>query len=298
MTQSEEIPAEPLSGLHGEPTEPFGGSTGPAETSGEPTLMWTQPVDPTPFPAQAQGEYGFAVPVVPALSPEEQAAAAAKKAKRRMLFAKSTALAVPAVVLVALLVGTSIEAGALSTKITAASTAAKSATAAGGLVAPLHAAQAAAEASILVDAGCLATESQATASLETKLTTDANNLGTAEQGTSLSAFTAASNKYINDLQTFSTDLQQDAALTSRASLKTAIGALTSDFSVAISAMQDALSGNFSTKTENSLDAAATRMDGDATAVDTMCGGDTLNGGGSGFSSSPSSSSPSSGGSSA
>lgn len=288
MTQSEEFPAEPIpaqpapAAQPGEPAQlaqlaqpdvlaqpaQFGE---PAQPSVEPAPMWAEPTIGTP----TQAEYAFPSIGTPMPSPEEQAAAAAKKAKRRRVFAKSAILAIPAIVLVALLVGTGIEAGALSTKATAASTAAKTATSAGGLVPQLHAAQSAAAASILVDPGCVAVESQATATLEDKVTADGNNLATAENGTSFSAFVKSANTYTNDLQTFSTDLQQDAALTNRANLKSAIGAVTGDFGVAISAMQDALAGNLSASTENSLNATGTRIDGDATAVDTLCGGTTL-----------------------
>lgn len=280
MTQSEEIPAEPIPAQPAPPAQPAQPSEFPQQ-SGAPAPMPTEPV----YAAPAQAEYPLAAAEIPPLSPEEQAAAAAKKAKRRMLFAKSAVLAVPAVALVSLLVVSSLEASALSTKTTAASTAAKAATAAGGLVPDLHAAQSAAEASILVDAGCVAAESLATGHLETKLLADGKNLDTASNGTSFSAFTIAVNDYVNDLQALSTDLQQDAALSSRASVKTAINTVNSDLRVVISTMQDALAGNFSVSAENKFNAAANRMDGDGTAVDTLCGGSTLEEGGSDSSSS-------------
>ena len=297
MTQSEEFPAEPIPAQPTEPVEPTESvqasepaqsvppvqpsgpaqSVPPAQPSGEPAPMWGQPADP----AAAQAGYVLAataaVTAGPVLSPEEQAAAAAKKAKRRTLFAKSAILAVPAVALVSLLVVTGIQASSLSTKTTAASTAAKSANAASGLVAQLHAAESAGEASILVDAGCVAAESQATANLENKVEATSNALGTAENGTSLTAFVTAVNNYINSLQAMSTNLQQDAALSSRASVKTALGAVTGDLGVAISAMQSVLAGSLTTSAQNNLNTVLNRMDGDATAVDTMCGGDTLNG---------------------
>ena len=288
MTQPEETPAEPIPAQPVQPAQPFQAPQPtqpfqPPQPSGEPAPAWTQQAAADP---NQQPQYA-AVPApayIPVPSPEERAAAAAKKAKRRGLFAKSAILAVPAIALVSLLVVTSIQANALSTKTTAASTAAKTATAAGGLVAQLHSAQSAAEASILVDAGCVAAESKTTGDLETKLDTDIDTLSTAENGTSYSAFTTAANNYINDLQAISTDLQQDAALTSRASLKSAIGALTADLGVVIAAMQEAMSGSLSTSAENNLDTVSNRMDGDATAVDTMCGGTTLGDTGSGSSS--------------
>lgn len=314
MTQPEEVPAEPVPDQPAQTTE----STHPAEPdqtvepaqttefvrtteaaeAAEPAQsaefaraaqageaappsdgaapMWGQPA--APIPAPVPGGDGSAPPVVPVLSPEEQAAVAAKKAKRRSLFAKSAILAVPGVVLVSLLVVTSMQVSTLSAKTTSASTAAKSANAAGGLTAQLRAAQSAAEASILVDAGCVAVESQTTANVEDKLLSATDALAKAEDGNSFSAFATAADDYVNDLQSLSTDLQQDAALSKRAGLKTAIGAITSDLRVVISTMQDNLAGNFSTSGEEKFNAAANRMDGDATAVDTMCGGTTLDGG--------------------
>ncbi|HET9169502.1 MAG TPA: hypothetical protein VFN97_08695 [Actinospica sp.] len=219
----------------------------------------------------------FAAPV-PEPSAEELAAAAEKKAKRRRVFAKSAALAVPALALVGLLIGTGIEANAFTTKDNAASTAAKAANVADGLVGQLRAAQSAADASILVDPGCVAAESKTTASLEDKFLTDSDRLLNAEKGTSYSAFMVAANAYVNDLQSLSTNLQQDAALSKRQVFKSAMGTVTGDLGVVISAMQTILAGNVASSTLDSLDAAANRMDGDSTAVDTLCGGDTLTGG--------------------
>jgi hypothetical protein len=216
-------------------------------------------------------------------SPEELAAVAAKKAKRRRVFAKTLVLAVPAVALVSLLVVSSTEAGNLSTKTMAASDAAKAANVADGLVAQLRAAQSAADASILVDPGCVAVESKATASLEDKFLSDLDALINAEKGNSYSAFTTAANSYINDLQSLTTTLQQDAALSKRSSFKSAISTLTGDFGVVISAMQSALTGDLTTSAFNSLEAAGNRVEGDSTTIDTLCGGDTLNGGSSGSS---------------
>lgn len=246
------------------PAQPF---AAPAPTATDPMYAATQAGYPL----------GGAPAGFPMLDPEAQAAAAAKKAKRRGIFVKSVVLAVPAVVLIALLAATSIKAGALSTKTNDASTAAKSATTAGKLSTQLHAAQSAAEASILVDPGCVAIESQATQKLGDALVADGNSLDKAASGTSFAAFSAAANHYINDLQALSTDLQQDAALSKRASLNTAVGAVTGDLKVLISSMQALLGGDISTSTENKFDAAANRMNGDATAVDTMCGGSILDG---------------------
>jgi len=247
------------------PAQPF---AAPAPTATDPMYASATQAG---YPLAA-GPAGFPMP-----DPEAQAAAAAKKAKRRGIFVKSVVLAVPAVVLIALLAATSIKAGALSTKTNDASTAAKSATTAGKLSTQLHAAQSAAEASILVDPGCVAIESQATEKLGNALVADGNSLDKAASGTSFAAFGAAANHYINDLQALSTDLQQDAALSKRASLNTAVGAVTGDLKVLISSMQALLGGDISTSTENKFDAAANRMNGDATAVDTMCGGSILDG---------------------
>jgi hypothetical protein len=258
MTQSEETPAEPM----------------PAQAAevGEPAPMWAQ----TPVAAPTWNvptTTDFAVP-----SLEELAFAGTVKAKRGPLVAKSATLALSAVALVGLLVVTGTQVSDLSTKTSAASTAAKAATSAGGLAAQLRTAQSAAEASILVDTGCVATESSATTAAMTKLVAESNALISAEQGNSVSTFISATDKYINGLQALQTDLQQDAALSHRTSVKTAVAAFTGDLGVVISAMQGALAGNFSTSVQNSVEAAATRLDGDATAVDTLCGGNTLSAG--------------------
>ncbi|MBR7831181.1 hypothetical protein KDK95_33050 [Actinospica sp. MGRD01-02] len=298
-TQPEESPAETPNSAPAEPTQPIVPAQPaeptqqlqpPAPATGSGPLVPPPPaplVAPAPAPAPAWGQQApvdpalqgvasvGAVPGVAVLSPEEQAAVEAKKAKRRMLFAKTAVLAVPAIALVGLLIGTSVESSALTNKTNTASTAAKAANAAAGLVAQLRAAQSAAEASILVDPGCVAVESKATATLETKVVTDTDALLKAEQGSSFAAVDAAANAYINDLQTFSTNLQQDAALSSRSNLKTSVGSVTSDLGVLISAMQTAISGNYTTATDNSFQAAADRMVGDETAVDTLCGGTTL-----------------------
>ena len=248
-----------------------------------PVQAWPQPVDPAaaqtgqmqmmPPPAA----FGFA----PMPSPEEQAAAAEKKAKRRSVIGKSVIIAVPAVLLIALLAGTSVEASAYTSKTNDASTAAKAATAAGGLVTPLKGADSAAQNSILVDAGCVAVESQATTDLENKLEKDSENLDNLPSSASLNALLSATDKYLHDLQAFSTALGQDAALSKRSTVKTAIGQVSKDLGVVISAMQEIESGNFSDSTFSHLETTGNRIDGDSTAVDTMCGGTILNGGGNG-----------------
>lgn len=255
-----------------------------------------QPGEPVPMradsPAAAPTEDDPATGGVTMPSPHEQAVAEAGngngKAKTRALLAKYTTLVALAAALVGLLVVTSLQVVDLSTKTSAASAAAKAATSAGGMAAQLRTAQSAAEASILVDAGCTATESPATTDAITKVVAEGSALISAEKGTSLNAFISAADKYINGLQVLSTDLQQDASLSRRASVKTAVTAVVGDLDVTISAMQDALAGNFGTSEQNNLGAAATRIGGDATAVDTLCGGDTLStgsnssGGGSGI----------------
>lgn len=266
--------AEPAQATENAQPAQFAAPAQPAQPFAAPAPTAT---DPMYAATQAGYPLGGAPAGFPMLDPEAQAAAAAKKAKRRGIFVKSVVLAVPAVVLIALLAATSIKAGALSTKTNDASTAAKSATTAGKLSTQLHAAQSAAEASILVDPGCVAIESQATQKLGDALVADGNSLDKAASGTSFAAFSAAANHYINDLQALSTDLQQDAALSKRASLNTAVGAVTGDLKVLISSMQALLGGDISTSTENKFDAAANRMNGDATAVDTMCGGSILDG---------------------
>jgi hypothetical protein len=248
-----------------------------------PAPAWGQPapVDPA---LQGVAVVG-AVPGVPVLSPEEQAAVEAKKAKRRMLFAKTAVLAVPAIALVGLLIGTSVETSALTNKTNTASTAAKAANAAKDLVTQLRAAQSAADASILVDPGCVAIESKATASLETKWLADLDNLIKVEGGTDYSALDAALGTYISDLQALSTAIQQDAALSTRPSLKTTVSSFTGDLGVQISTLQTERAGGYSTALSNSYTSAVDRMDSDGTAVDTLCGGSTLNGTGSSSSSS-------------
>ena len=204
---------------------------------------------------------------------------AAKKADRRTLFAKTVSLAVPGVVLVALLAGTGVEFSSLSSKVTAASTAAKSAHMAGGLVAQVRAVDSAGADSILVDAGCIAVESQATADLSKKVSADDDAVVRAEDGTSYSAFVSAVGKEIDDEQSIVTDLQQDAALSSRATVKSAIGAFTGDLHTVISAEQQLLNIDLTDKQFNgiidNLNNALDRIDGDGTAVDAMCGGDIL-----------------------
>lgn len=264
MTQSEEVPAE---------------QSVPVPTAPE------QSVPAVPSAPEQSVPLVPAVPVLAVLSEEELAAAAAKKAKRRKVVGRTVTLVLPTIALVGLLIGTGTEANSLTSKTNAASDAAKSAHVADGLVAQLRAAQTAADASILVDPGCIAIESKTTANLEDKLIADDNSLYNAEKGTSFSAFTAAANADINDLQSLSTTLQQDGALSKRQAFKSAVSTLTGDLTVVISAMQQAMSGNYSTSSENSLTSAANRMDGDSTVVDTLCGGTTLNGGGSGSSSS-------------
>ena len=284
MTQSEETPAQnPAEPTPAEvpapaaPAEPVPAAAAPVEpaqaVAPAETVQVAALVPPAADPTQA------AVPAfAPVLTPEELAAAAAKKAKRRTVFAKTAALALPAIALVALLAGTGIEANGLTSKTDSASTAAKAANVADGMVAQLRAAQAAADASILVDPGCIAVESKATATFEDKFFNDNTALINAEKGTSYPAFVAAANDYVNDLQRLTTTLQQDAALSKRQVFKSAIGTVTSDLGVVISSMQSTLAGNFSDSTLNSLSAAASRMDGDSTAVDTLCGGTTLTSG--------------------
>jgi hypothetical protein len=313
MTQSEETPAEPIPAQPVQPTEATeviqtseateviqtAAATEVIQTAAATEVIQTaetvQTTQPTPVldsaavPAvpvvPAPGPEQFAAPplipgqpVVPVPSPEELAAAAAKKAKRRTIFAKSAVLALPAIALVALLVGAGTEASSLSTKNTAASTAAKAANATSGLAAQLHAAQSAADASILVDPGCEAAESKTTLTVMNKFYTDSNTLDKAEAGTDYNAVLSAANTWINDMQTLSTDLQGDAALSSRTSVKSAIGAITGDLGVVISSMQSAISGNFTTSTNNSFIAAANRIDAETTAADTLCGGTTLSSG--------------------
>lgn len=235
---------------------------------------WPQPVDPAAMQAGQVAAFAY----TPMPSPEEQAAAAAKKAKRRSIFAKSAILAVPAVALVALLVGTSVEYSAFTSKHNDAATAAKSANQAGNLAAPLKEAESAAQSSILVDAGCVAVESQATTDFETKVGKDDDALAKAENGSSISAYLSAVDKYVSDLQAFSTALQQDGALSSRSSVKSAVDTVAKDLGVFISTMQAAESGNLSNSALDRLDSTVSRMDGDTTAVDSMCGGTILNGG--------------------
>jgi hypothetical protein len=310
MTQSEETPAEPIPAQPVQPTEATeviqtseateviqtAAATEVIQTAAATeviqtaeTVQTTQPtsvLDSAAVPVvPAPGPEQFAAPplipgqpVVPVPSPEELAAAAAKKAKRRTIFAKSAVLALPAIALVALLVGAGTEASSLSTKNTAASTAAKAANATSGLAAQLHAAQSAADASILVDPGCEAAESKTTLTVMNKFYTDSNTLDKAEAGTDYNAVLSAANTWINDMQTLSTDLQGDAALSSRTSVKSAIGAITGDLGVVISSMQSAISGNFTTSTNNSFIAAANRIDAETTAADTLCGGTTLSSG--------------------
>jgi hypothetical protein len=266
MTPSEEIPAGPVQPA---PAAPVGHDPAAAAAA-------AAPVPPIAQPAPAYtAEFG--APGFPLPGPDEQAAEAkaAKKAKRRTVFAKSAVLAVPALALVALLVGTGLESSSLSNKYSAASTAAKAANVAGGLAAQLHAAQSAADASILVDPGCEAVESKATANELDKFYADTTKLLDAENGNSASAFFSAINKYIDDMQSLSTSLQQDAALSSRPSVKAAVSAVTSDLGVVIAFMQDALAGNYSTSKQDHADAATNRMDADGTALDTVCGGSTL-----------------------
>jgi hypothetical protein len=288
MTQPDETFGQPVPAQPTEPVQP----TQPTE-SAQPTepvqpaqaAEPVQPTEPAPFgsepPAAPTAEAGYAFAPAggfPVADPAEQAAAAAaKKARRRGIFVKSAVLTVPALVLVALLAATGVEANHLTTKTTAASTAAKAANVADALAGQLQAVQSAAEASILVDAGCVAVESQATDKLENKLLTDGSALDKAAGGNSLSAYAAAVNHYTNDLQTLSTDLQQDAALSKRSSVTSAVGALTGDLKVVISSMQDMLGGDFSNSLMSNFESAANRMEGDATAVDTLCGGSTLNG---------------------
>lgn len=246
-----------------------------------PVQAWPQQVDPA---AAQAGQMQMQMPAAfypPMPSPEEQAAIAAKKAKRRNVIGKSVIIAVPAVLLVALLAGTSMEASAYTSKSNDASTAAKAANAAGGVVAPVKAADTAAQSSILVDAGCVAVESKATTDLENKLEKDSQNLDNLPTSASLSALLSATDKYLHDLQAFSTALQQDAALSKRLTVKTAVGTVSKDLGVVISAMQDLESGNYTSSTFSHLESTANRIDGDSTAVDTMCGGTTLNGGGTG-----------------
>jgi hypothetical protein len=131
----------------------------------------------------------------------------------------------------------------------------------------------------------VATESKSTLTVMTKFYTDSTTLIKAEAGTDYNAFFTAANTWINDMQTLSTNLQQDAALSSRASVKSAVGAITSDLGVVISGMQSAISGNLTTSTNNSFVAASNRIDAESTAVDTLCGGTTLSTGSTGSSSS-------------
>ncbi|WP_034263352.1 hypothetical protein [Actinospica robiniae] len=283
MTQPEEFPAEPAPAQPAQPAQPAETPQPPvpaewAQQAQAPQQQpdaaqvqaWPQPVDPA---VQAAA---FAYTQMP--SPEEQAAAAAKKAKRRSVFAKSAILAVPALALVALLVGTSVESSSFTSKHNDATAAAKAADQGGNLAAPLKAAESAAQNSILVDAGCVAVESQATTDFETKVGKDDDALAKADQGNSISAYLAAVDKYVSDLQGFSTALEQDGALSSRSSVKAAVDTVAKDLGVFISTMQAAETGNLSNNALNQLDSAVSRMDADTTAVDSMCGGTILNGG--------------------
>ena len=125
----------------------------------------------------------------------------------------------------------------------------------------------------------MAVESQATKDFETKIGKDDDALAKADEGTSLSAYFSAVDKYVTDLQAFSTALQQDGALSSRSSVKSALATVSKDLGVLISTMQQAETGNVSQSALDKFDTTVSRMDGDTTAVDSMCGGTTLNDGG-------------------
>lgn len=264
-TEPEEVPPEP--------DAPAPGSGLPADT------------------ASAQAQYA-APAEAPILSPEEQAAeeqaaderAAEEKARRRRLFARTASLAVPGVLLVALLAGTGVEFASLSSKNTAASTAAKSANVVSGMASQLTVADSAAQESILVDPGCLAAESQTSDDLVSKLSADNEAMSKAVNGGSVDAFVSAVRQGIDDEQGIVTDLQQDAALSSRANVKSTIGSFIGDLHEIITDEQSLIGPGLTESRVDTLvgnlDSSISRAQTDGTAVDNLCGGGALEGEGS------------------
>jgi len=115
------------------------------------------------------------------------------------------------------------------------------------------------------DPGCLAAENDARA-LTGKITADDNAISR-DQGNA-SAEKADINRFITDMQTLQSELNAAKAEAHHQSVQAKIGAMSTDLGIVVSDLQAIQRGD--TSKVSQLDAAAGRLQGDGSAIDSIC----------------------------
>jgi len=115
------------------------------------------------------------------------------------------------------------------------------------------------------DPGCLAAESAAR-SLTAKITADDNAISR-DQGNA-SAEKADINRFITDMQTLQSELNAAKAESHHQSVQAKIGAMSADLGIVVADLQAIQRGDASKVSQ--LDAAAGRLQGDGSAIDSIC----------------------------
>ncbi|MGH3257634.1 MAG: hypothetical protein ACRDOU_19965 [Streptosporangiaceae bacterium] len=115
------------------------------------------------------------------------------------------------------------------------------------------------------DPGCLAAENDARV-LTSKITADDNAINRDEGNTS--AERTDIQRFISDTQTLQSELNAARAEAHHQSVQAKIGAMSTDLGIVVSSLQAVQRGD--TSKVSQLDAAAGRLQGDGTAIDSIC----------------------------
>jgi succinyl-CoA synthetase beta subunit len=115
------------------------------------------------------------------------------------------------------------------------------------------------------DPGCLAAENDAR-TLTSKITADDNAIS--RDSGNATAERADINRFITDMQTLQTELSAAQAEAHHQSVQAKIGAMSTDLGIVVSDLQAIQRGD--TGKVSQLDAAAGRLQGDGSAIDSIC----------------------------
>ncbi len=115
------------------------------------------------------------------------------------------------------------------------------------------------------DPGCLAAENDAR-TLTSKITADDNAISRDEGNAS--AEKADINRFIADMQTLQSELNAAQAEAHHQSVQAKIGAMSTDLGIVVSDLKAVQRGD--TSKVSQLDAAAGRLQGDGSAIDSIC----------------------------
>jgi hypothetical protein len=123
--------------------------------------------------------------------------------------------------------------------------------------------------STALDPGCLSAEA-GMSKVDGSIDADDQALSSAEQAQNKAQFTAASNKFIADVQTAENTLNHAETLATHANVKAAIAKASSDLKSVVTEFQEVESGTGDSGAASALQTTATNLESDGAALDNLC----------------------------